>query len=212
MVFKRNKSGQAAIEFLMTYGWMLLVVLIVGALIFSFVDFGSLLPAKLDLSNNLRGDPTGSIAYSATSTTSSDQNQVKVVFRYNGARKAVISPKDATIKTELGSTCYGIQLQNLDTKANVNASSIDVGTLVYTFSTSSKDTPFLNGHDGLMTFDCNDNSTGGNGVTYTGGSHGVTGGLLAGDTISGTISIPVKDPKTSLAIPSTGSIRLSVSG
>ena len=41
-----NKKGQAAIEFLMTYGWMLLVVLIVGALIFSFVDFGSLLPNK----------------------------------------------------------------------------------------------------------------------------------------------------------------------
>ena len=51
MVFNKNKGGQAAIEFLMTYGWMLLVVLIVGALIFSFVDFGSLLPNKIELNN-----------------------------------------------------------------------------------------------------------------------------------------------------------------
>jgi len=56
---KNNKKGQAAIEFLMTYGWMLLVVLIVGALIFSFVDFGSLLPNKIDLNNNLKADQTG---------------------------------------------------------------------------------------------------------------------------------------------------------
>jgi len=52
--FWKQKKGQAVIEFLMTYGWMLLVVLIVGALIFSFVDFGSLLPNKLDLSNNTK--------------------------------------------------------------------------------------------------------------------------------------------------------------
>ncbi len=212
MMFKKNKTGQAAIEFLMTYGWMLLVVLIVGALIFSFVDFGSLLPNKLDLSNNLRGDPTGSIAYDSKASVL--PNQVMVVFRYNGAKRAIISPKDAIIKSELGDTCYAVKLTNLNTGANVNVSDIDIGTKTYSFDTTAIDTPFLNGHDGLMVFDCNSDDSAISGV-YTvpaGEYHGVQGGLLSGDTVVGTISIPVSDPKTSLEIPSTGSIRLSVTG
>jgi len=178
MVFKKDKKGQAAIEFLMTYGWMLLVVLIVGALIFSFVDFGSLLPNKLDLSNNLRGDPTGSIAYSSGTYA----NQVMVVFRYNGAKRAIVGPNNAQIKTELGEFCNATQLKNLDTNSIVNTTS------------SPNSTAFLNGHDGLMTFDCSS----------------IQGGLLSGDTIAGNIVINVQDPKSGLEIPSTGSIRLAI--
>lgn len=178
MVFRKNKRGQAAIEFLMTYGWMLLVVLIVGALIFSFVDFGSLLPNKLDLSNNLRGDPTGSVAYSHD-TASPNTDKVKVVFRYTGAKRAIISGDGNTIHTELGDTCTSSYLKNLDTGGEVNGTG---------------DIAFLNGHDGLMTFDCS----------------GITGGLLNGDSVVGDILIKVKDPKTELAVPSTGSIRLQV--
>ncbi len=85
-----NKKGQAAIEFLMTYGWMLLVVLIVGALIFSFVDFGSLLPNKVELSNNLRADPTGSVAYSKDAASTTAKNMVTVSFRYNGVKRVTI--------------------------------------------------------------------------------------------------------------------------
>ncbi len=175
MVIRNNRKGQAAIEFLMTYGWMLLVVLIVGALIFSFVDFGSLLPNKLDLSNNLRGDPTGSLALSS-------DNSVKVVFRYNGAKRALIGPKGAFITTELGETCNATVLTNLDTKNSVDGTA------------GNETTAFLNGQDGLMNFDC---ST-------------VQGGLLDGDSLVGTIVIPVQDPKTTLEIPSRGSIRLQI--
>jgi Flp pilus assembly protein TadG len=181
MVFRKNKRGQAAIEFLMTYGWMLLVVLIVGALIFSFVDFGSLLPNKLDLSNNLRGDPTGSVAYSHD-TPAPDTDRVKVVFRYTGAKRAIISAAGNTIATELGDTCTSEELRNLDTG----------GTVVNTDADPT--TAFLNGHDGLMTFDCSN----------------ITGGLLNGDSVVGDIFIKVKDPKTQLDVPSTGSIRLQV--
>jgi competence protein ComGC len=72
MVFNsKDKKGQAAIEFLMTYGWMLLVVLIVGALIFSFVDFGALLPNNLDLNNGFRQlSPDKITAYESSSTVS----------------------------------------------------------------------------------------------------------------------------------------------
>ena len=174
MVFNNRKKGQAAIEFLMTYGWMLLVVLIVGALIFSFVDFGSLLPNKLDLSNNLGGDPTGSLA-------SSDNNLVQVVFRYTGAKRAVIGINKSFIKTELNEICNATGLKNLNTQQNV----------IDKYST----TAFLNGHDGLMTFNCSS----------------ISGGLLQGDSLVGKISIPVKDPKTQLSIPSSGSIRLQIS-
>lgn len=177
MIFRRNKKGQAAIEFLMTYGWMLLVVLIVGALIFSFVDFGALLPNKLELSNNLRGDPTGSVAYSSGSSV--DANQVKVVFRFNGAKRQVIDPFGANIITELGDQCNATNLTNLDTKGSVIIGST---------------TPFLNGHDGLINFNCSS----------------ITGGLLAGDSLTGKISINVEDPKSGLKIPSSGSIRLQI--
>ncbi|MCA9460473.1 MAG: hypothetical protein KC550_08055, partial [Nanoarchaeota archaeon] len=89
MVFNKNNKGQAAIEFLMTYGWMLLVVLIVGALIFSFVDFGTLLPNKLDLSNDLRGVATEMTAYSNDFATPKN-NTITGVFAYNGAQKISI--------------------------------------------------------------------------------------------------------------------------
>lgn len=183
MRFNKLRKGQAAIEFLMTYGWMLLVVLIVGALIFSFVDFGSLLPNKLELSNNLRGDPTGSLAYSNGNSDPTLANQVKVVFRYNGAKRSIISPIGALIETELGDTCAASTLTNLDTSE-----------VVYFNVIGDNETAFLNGHDGLMSFNCTP----------------ISGGLLGGDSLVGTISINVKDPKSRLEIPSTGSLRLQV--
>ncbi len=137
MVYSKNKRGQAAIEFLMTYGWMLLVVLIVGALIFSFVDFGSLLPNKVDLSNNLQGDPTRSIAYNNDDPTNGDL--VKVVFKYTGSKRATIDPALSKVVTELKDTCTGTNVTNVDT-GNSGLTGTDV--------------PFLNSQEGIMTFDC----------------------------------------------------------
>lgn len=183
MVFRKSKRGQAAIEFLMTYGWMLLVVLIVGALIFSFVDFGSLLPNKLELSNNLRGDPTGSVAFAEShSGNASDQSQVKIVFRYNGAKRVTISGTSSEIETELGENCASTRVINLDTDSD---------------STDGTGLAFLNGQDGLMNFDCSSVSS--------------NNGLLAGDSLVGEIRIPVTDPKTKLNVPSSGSLRMQIS-
>lgn len=44
----RGLAGQSAIEYLMTYGWMLLVVAIVGGTIFSVVD-GDLLGSEVSV-------------------------------------------------------------------------------------------------------------------------------------------------------------------
>ena len=115
MFSKYRKKGQAAIEFLMTYGWMLLVVLIVGALIFSFVDFGSLLPNKLELSNNLRGDSTKSIAYSEEYSEVSKRSEVRVVFTYIGSNQAQINYKEGEIIDSFGNKCLSYRIENLDT-------------------------------------------------------------------------------------------------
>lgn len=175
-----NKKGQAAIEFLMTYGWMLLVVLIVGALIFSFVDFGSLLPNKIDLSNNLKADPTGSVAYASTASSVVDRNLVKIVIRFNGASRAVINSTGAKITLESGTgSCNSIRLKNLETNDD---------------KSDGSDVAILNGHTAIMTFNCS------------------SVGLLNGDSLIGKIEIPVKNPKTGLNIPSTGSMRLQITG
>lgn len=184
MVYRNKRKGQAAIEFLMTYGWMLLVVLIVGALIFSFVDFGSLLPNRLDLSNNLRGDPTGSIAYAGDFGTAADRNDVVLVFRYNGAKRVTINGSAGDLSNDLGESCPSDSVTNLDTGSTV---------------TGANPVPFLNGQDGLIRFDdCL--------------SNGFSSALLDGDTLIGDVSISVEDPKTGLAIPSTGSLRLQITG
>ena len=190
MVFiKNNKKGQAAIEFLMTYGWMLLVVLIVGALVFSFVDFGSLLPNKVDMSSSsIRGDPAASAAYSDTYSAASDTNKIYVGFSYTGANKVTIDISDITLITALKTDCNATELTN------------DITTA--TFSVDGK-VPFLTGHLGTITFDCS--------VT-NGAANGAAGPLFSGDVFEGTISIGVKDTKraNARAIPSTGSVRLSI--
>lgn len=183
MIFNKNNKGQAAIEFLMTYGWMLLVVLIVGALIFSFVDFGSLLPNKIELSNNLRADPTSSIAYSQ-GAAAPDTNTIKVVFDYNGASKVTIAG-DTTwgyLDSEVESSdCDLSNIKNVDTNIN---------------SSDTTEVSFINGQTGIATFDCD--------------TPGIN--LVSGDTFSGAISINVKNAKTGLQIPSAGPIRMAITG
>lgn len=136
--YNNNKKGQAAIEFLMTYGWMLLVVLIVGALIFSFVDFGSLLPNKVELSNNFRADPTGSVAYAKDSTV--NNNTVTITFRYNGVKRISVNGTQGMITKESpGGSCQLISIKNVDTTETATNNTIAT---------------FLNGHSGYAIFNC----------------------------------------------------------
>lgn len=55
-MYKRLKKGQAALEFLMTYGWAILVVLVViGALAyFGVFDMNALFPDRCTLGNNIQ--------------------------------------------------------------------------------------------------------------------------------------------------------------
>lgn len=196
MVLKSNKKGQAAIEFLMTYGWMLLVVLIVGALIFSFINFGSLLPNSLNLNNKLKGAPSDSIVFSKDYTNDDEKNEVLVVFTYIGDKQSQISSEGNIITTNLGNECHSYNLTNVGTKVSVGcASSESYSSIEGGASCLDAETTFLNGQKGILRFQCAD----------TPGSN-----LIKGSTVEGDILIKVKNPETGLEIPSTGDLRLSI--
>jgi len=201
MVLNFNKKGQAAIEFLMTYGWMLLVVLIVGALIFSFVDIDSLVPNQLELDNDLRAEATSSVAYADDYTANTgDQNLVYVDFKYNGAGRVTISPYQARLDLETGGRCWATSIWNNDLNKNVttnvapdNGDNTDGGV--------DKDLTgylaFLSGQTGTAVFDCDE---------YDGDS----ASLMGGDRVVGTIYIFKTNPKTNRPVPSSGKINLKI--
>lgn len=123
--FKQVKKGQAAIEFLMTYGWMLLVVLIVGALIFSFVDFGNLLPASIDISN----PSIQPIVADSTVIVDGTGNEadIFIAFRYQGANPMEIDVNGAhNLTYNFGeSSCTGVdQIRNNDIDSTVTTGDI----------------------------------------------------------------------------------------
>ncbi len=179
---RMHKKSQAAIEFLMTYGWMLLVVLIVGALVFSFVDFSSLLPNRLDLTNMLKGDAAGSVVTHTDGTQGNDQGLAKLVVTNIAGRRVLLNATKAYIKTELGGYCIG-----------TNVTNVDAGT-------SSSEVSLLNGQTAVVTFDCDDGGTLGNAPT-----------LYAGDILQGDVHFVVRDPKTKIDIPIDGVIRIKIS-
>lgn len=183
---KFNRKAQAAIEFLMTYGWMLLVVLIVGALVFSFVDFGSLLPNKVDISTqSVKGDSANSAAYG--SGLGADANFVYIAFMYSGGQKSTISLTDITMTSNLGNDCDAVELSN-----------DRLGTLT---AVVADDVAFLSGHPGYVKFNCDH-----------GGANEV-GPLLSQDVLEGRVTIGVKDSTRGTgarAIPNTGNFRLSI--
>ena len=132
-----NKKSQAAIEFLMTYGWMLLVVLIVGALIFSFVDFGSLLPSQVDVSPPLRGD---SVLVSADS----ESGEIQFIVTYINAKGSTLSPDGATLDPDLSTLdCKISSLRNVDTTAETISGGNPINV--------------INGHKVNVKFDCGEN-------------------------------------------------------
>lgn len=190
---KKNIKGQAAIEFLMTYGWMLLVVLIVGALIFSIVDFGQLLPNTVDLNNNFRGIP------SEVRATESGQG-VLVAFDYNGNQRVTIDPQDnrSSIAGELGEECNLTWIKNTVTDVSINKSGAGgVASPNYGIpggsSPSGGNAPyFLRSHSGIAEYQCNANDLVQNGV------------------LEGIISLRAVNQKTDFPILSRGNFRVSI--
>ena len=210
MVYGKNTKGQAAIEFLMTYGWMLLVVLIVGALIFSFVDFGSLLPNKVDLGNDLRALETDSFASANGANYGDGKSYAIVVFTYSGARQISIDAAETgnkiTSALNPAESCSLSWVKNVDTDVassdsdgtplNGTVASYHSGLSATTAASGTTEVLFLNGQTGVLEFDCSSI----NGNT----------GLLVNDILEGKVTVVKKNAKTDVPTPSSGPLRLSV--
>lgn len=181
MAFKKtNKKAQAAIEFLMTYGWMLLVVLIVGALIFSFVDFGGLLPNSITFSSaNIQPIVGDSFVSTANAGT------FLVAFRYNGAQPVSFNFNSTNlalynITYNFGdSSCGSAELQQI--------SNADAGTPA---TSNGESVRFRNGHAGFIEFrGCPD--------------------LDEIDVAEGTIKLTFVSEQTGASTPIFGDLRLT---
>ena len=135
---KNSKSAQASIEFLMTYGWMILIVLIVGVLVFSFINFGSLLPTKVELSGSFKGDPSRVVA------SSGDSGVLQVLVKYAGANSVIINDaKDISLDAVDSKNCTFYSMT--DSAGNtVDASALN----------GDREILFINGQESLVTFDC----------------------------------------------------------
>lgn len=178
----KNKKGQAAIEFLMTYGWMLLVVLIVGALIFSFVDFGSLLPNKVEFSS-VNIQPI--VADSFATVGAGGSGRILIAFKYNG-----VSP----IEFDYDNTGKYNVSYNYGDSSCVDVLRIynnDIGQE----STSASPNPirFRNGHSGYVEFqNCAD--------------------FDQVDVVEGSVRMEYTSTQTGASTPFSGSLRLTKSG
>lgn len=97
MKIMKNK-GQAAMEFLMTYGWAILVVLLaIGALAY----FGVLSPQNLLPE---RTTFTAPIPNLDNAVVSASTNSVEIAFK-NNKGVAITLPLTGTLETETGTTC-----------------------------------------------------------------------------------------------------------
>jgi hypothetical protein len=77
-----NKKGQAAMEFLMTYGWAILVVL---AAIAALAYFGVLSPSNLLPERTTFTAPLPNIDSAVISASATGGNHIQIAFRNNAA-------------------------------------------------------------------------------------------------------------------------------
>ncbi len=93
-----NKRAQAAMEFLMTYGWAILVVLLaIGALAY----FGVLSPQKLLPERTTFTAPIANLDNAVVSAT---DNSVEIAFK-NNKGVAITLPLTGTVEPAAGITC-----------------------------------------------------------------------------------------------------------
>lgn len=117
---------------------LLLNLLIIGALIFSFVDFGAVLPTKLDLNNNLIGSANEIFACS-DSCSDGRQNSVYIALKYIGVKTISINSNAGIINTIYGNVCKSVSINNLATEIQ---------------SEAGEEIQFRNGQTGFMVFQC----------------------------------------------------------
>ena len=177
-----NKRGQVAVEFLMTYGWMLLIVLIVGALVFSFVDFGGLLPNTLEFEKNFRAD---------ASQMNIEDESITLVLDYIGTSGRIsINATQVTFTDDLNNDCGGDILNTSGSMTGIRTFSQDNPT----WSNATPPTLQMSRGDGLVVIiECTSPTL-----------------LVPGDSVVGTVVIPYTDIRNKVVHTSEGNLRASV--
>ncbi|MBS3168404.1 hypothetical protein J4216_04720 [Candidatus Woesearchaeota archaeon] len=105
------KKGQAAMEFLMTYGWAILVVLIaIGALVY----FGVISPERFVQDNCTLTPPLSCSELGDFAAFRADTNNVRV--RVNNGAGATVNLQSVTLTETDGNTCT-----RLDNATSVNS-------------------------------------------------------------------------------------------
>ena len=91
---ERGKKGQAAMEFLMTYGWAILAAIIVIAVLAIYFN-----PSSIVSTQTIIGTPFYSIGTTLSTT------QVQVEIKNNGGVDVTISDATLTFSQPSGATC-----------------------------------------------------------------------------------------------------------
>ncbi|MGV8172271.1 MAG: hypothetical protein ACP5OA_06285 [Candidatus Woesearchaeota archaeon] len=139
-----NKKGQAAMEFLMTYGWAIVVVLAaIGALAY----FGVLSPNKLLPDRTTFSAPLPNVDNAVILLSG---NTVQIAFKNNKGVDITL-PMTATVSGS--SDCTTVDLTGTFTNSTGGQQDIVASTEV-------NPTRIQNGGSFLLTFDCTDTPTG----------------------------------------------------
>ena len=132
-----NKKGQAAMEFLMTYGWAIVVVLAaIGALAY----FGVLSPNKLLPDRTTFAAPLPNVDNAVIISTG---NTIEVAFRNNKGVPVTIDLGTTTLTPGTGVTCANAVLTGTYNGAAIVATGVG-------------ETPIPNGGGFLLQWDCDD--------------------------------------------------------
>ncbi|RLE38793.1 hypothetical protein DRJ17_02900 [Candidatus Woesearchaeota archaeon] len=144
-----KKKAQAAMEFLLTYGWAILVITAIIGVILAFVDFSGFVPERCEVSSDFRCE--------GTSLVSSDgETQLTLLF-YNGLGYEIEIVNVSVDGAEFD--CTGIS------EALVIPNS-ETGSLIVTCDDTIKKGDVL---DGDLIIDYK--------ITLTGSSHRIVGNL-----------------------------------
>ncbi|MFP4118604.1 MAG: hypothetical protein ACLFTH_00960 [Candidatus Woesearchaeota archaeon] len=117
-----KRKGQAAMEFLMTYGWAILVVLLaIGALAY----FGVLSPQKLLPERTTFAAPIPNLD---NAVVDAETNTVEIAFK-NNKGVAITLPLNGTVSPDSGVTCDNATVSATDNKGESvdNSTSIPNG-------------------------------------------------------------------------------------
>ncbi len=183
-----KKNGQSVTEFLFTYGWSFLIILIISFLIFSiFVNLNSLISNSIELNNNFRVDPTQSLA--------SEEDFVLITFQYIGIDKITISPNNKSLisnikRSDIFSSCYLTWVKNINTDISTHGNS--QGDTIFQGSSTSSEIEFLNSHTGVIGFNC------------------INIDLLKGDVLSGDITLISTLSRTDIDFSNKGDLVLVI--